>query len=79
MEGAGVEQHRYALAHRQATRRALPCDFLLAAHLLRERLALAQLFEFPFPAHGDACSHVDIGPPAELVTCDTRLTGRPRL
>jgi hypothetical protein len=28
--------------------------------VLREGLALAQLFEFPFPAHDDACSHVDI-------------------
>ena len=79
MKGACIEQRLDPLAHGEPTRGALACDFLLAAHLLRERLALSQLFEFPFPAHDTACSHVDIGLPAELVTCDTRLTGPPTL
>ena len=50
-----------ALAHREAAGGALARDLLFAAHLLRERLALPQLFEFPFPAHGGARSRVDIG------------------
>ena len=78
-EAVGVEQRLDALAHGEATRGALACDFLVAAHLLRERLALSQLFEFAFPAHGEECSSVDIGRALRLVTCDMRLTGRPQL
>ena len=53
LERSGVEQVIDAFAHRQPAAFVLARDALLAAHLARQRLALAEFGEFRFPANLD--------------------------
>jgi hypothetical protein len=50
VERAGIEHLVDALAHREPAAGVLPLDALLAAHLLRDALALGELVEFFLPA-----------------------------
>ena len=58
VERARIEQPVDALAHRQLAAVVLALDLVRPAHLLRERLAPAQLLDFLFPAHAQSLSAI---------------------
>ena len=49
MEAAGIEQRVDPFAHGEAAALVVPRDFVVAAHLVRELLATAQLLELGLP------------------------------